>query len=838
MSEELTPFEQHAQNAATKKEDGKAQAKQDAVAVVKDAAKGALTGGWAGAAKGAVTGFAKTKSGKKTIAIAACVALVPPLVFGGFIATSMNGVTTMGNQNSAMMDRVVVSAVMKDFGEETGQLGSIRSAASQTGVPWTILAAIYQINNTTGVNKGVTGFGLDPSELKKLGWDSTRSVDPDYVAHFVASRISAHTTAGKVAENQIKSPFAGRVAKMNAEGVLEVSIGDTDDHVAAAQLAEESWIEDLEKLEVLGNPDLATKAFELAEKWNKNGQEKCSIGGSDDGTIIDTADGKAGNFGGISMNARQVGYAQAIIDTVAAKGLPEQAAVISLITVAQESKFRMYWNSSVPGSKELTQDKDAEGGYDLGNGKKSLSVGLYQQQIFSDLTWGTVEDGMSPQRSTENFLKVLVKFGWENMEEGAAAQKVQRSAHPSRYTQHLPLARALVKALPPQEGGFGSDHSKESVHHKEEAAPAEKEADDTSAVKDDAADTTGGDTIPEATSNPHNLKVDTSLKPDIQAVQAATVKYFAPAVYAMGGYRPGSKGHSGRVASDLMVVDYKTETGKQNGHKMAAFFIENRAQLGLSYIIWDDKIWRGPTTGWEEYSKGGRFGQQFTGNWNDTTKHFDHLHVETIGNAATGGELKLDGVSVGVSPGSEAEAAGCGQSGEGSATVVSAGTDDYPFSMPGDVSWKSGSKDPGTDGWGFFKRECVSFVAWRLNQQMGYEHGKGDAPFSKGKLGWSTSGNAKHWGSFLSGKGYKVDMKPAKGAVAWWDAGARIGENSYIGQYGHVAVVLGVNEAAGTVDIEQYNGGTVEGNPKTASYSTFTTKIEYVSGYIHVADVK
>lgn len=834
MDEEQTPLATYGRDQAEKKAEKVEQLKQDSGAVAKETLKGALTGGWAGAAKGAVTGILKTKTGRKALAMSMAACLVPPLAFAGLVGVGVSGVANKNNQIASTQDAVIVRAAMTDLGEEGHQLVSLRSAATQSGVPWTILAAIYQINNSTGVSQGVTGFGLDPKKLKDLGWDSSRSVNFDYVASFVASRISAHTTAGKVAQNQIKSPFAGRVSKMTAEGKLEVTIGETDDHVKAAELAEESWIEDLEKLEVLGNPDLARKAFELAEKWNKNGAEKCSIGSSEDGTVIETADGKAGKFGGIQMNARQVGYAQAIIDTVAAKGLPEQAAVISLITVAQESTFRMYWNSSVAGSKELTADTDAEGGFDLGNGKKSLSVGLYQQQIFSDGTWGTVEDGMSAQRSTESFLKVLTTFNWESMEPGAAAQKVQRSAHPFRYTQHLPLARALVQALPPSSGGFGSDHSEDAVHGTPEETAAKTE--ETNTEDTPAAGT--GETIKEAASNPHNLKVDTSLKPDTQAVQAATVKYFAPAIYSMGGYRAGSKGHSARIATDLMVVNYKTAEGKENGHKMAAFFIENRKQLGISYIIWDDKIWRGPTTGWEEYSKGGRFGNQFTGNWNDTTKHFDHLHVETIGNSATGGELKLDGVSVGVSPGSEAESAGCGQSGEGTATVVSAGSDDYPFSMPGDVSWKAGSKDPGTDGWGFFKRECVSFVAWRMNQQMGWEQGKGAAPFSKGKLGWSTSGNAMHWGPFLSGKGYKVDMKPVKGAVAWWNAGARIGENSYIGKFGHVAVVLAVDEAAGTVLIEQYNGGTVEGNPKTASYSTFTTKIEYVSGYIHVADVK
>lgn len=144
--------------------------------------------------------------------------------------------------------------------------------------------------------------------------------------------------------------------------------------------------------------------------------------------------------------------------------------------------------------------------------------------------------------------------------------------------------------------------------------------------------------------------------------------------------------------------------------------------------------------------------------------------------------------------------------------------DDYPFSSPkGDCAWCSGSADPGTDAWGYYKRECVSFVAWRMNQQMGST----SAPW-KFHL---PLGNAATWGPRLQAAGYKVDDKPKVGSIAWWGAYQGIAQ----GDAGHVAVVTRVNDD-GTVDIEQYNA-----NPPHA-YSTMRLPSSNMSGFIHVAD--
>ncbi|KAA0978563.1 SH3 domain-containing protein [Paeniglutamicibacter gangotriensis] len=129
------------------------------------------------------------------------------------------------------------------------------------------------------------------------------------------------------------------------------------------------------------------------------------------------------------------------------------------------------------------------------------------------------------------------------------------------------------------------------------------------------------------------------LQPDTIAVNNAVKAHFGSWVTSYGGVRPGSVGHSSGRATDLMIKDYKSPRSIKNGDKIADFLIANRKSLGISYLIWQDKIWLGAVTGWEEYSKSGKYGNQFVGNWNDTTLHLDHIHAETIGNAGTGAPL-------------------------------------------------------------------------------------------------------------------------------------------------------------------------------------------------------
>ena len=125
-------------------------------------------------------------------------------------------------------------------------------------------------------------------------------------------------------------------------------------------------------------------------------------------------------------------------------------------------------------------------------------------------------------------------------------------------------------------------------------------------------------------------------------------------------------------------------------------------------------------------------------------------------------------------------------------------SDDYP--------WRSDSTQA-ADTWGFTKRQCVSFAAFRLAQ-----HGHA---LNNGTQHW---GSALNWDDAARANGVTVTSTPHVGAIAQWNAGEGSGiyangsstPNGHFtaGSYGHVGYVAAVY-SDGSALIEQYNlGGT------------------------------
>ncbi|MFC5928330.1 CHAP domain-containing protein [Cryobacterium melibiosiphilum] len=107
--------------------------------------------------------------------------------------------------------------------------------------------------------------------------------------------------------------------------------------------------------------------------------------------------------------------------------------------------------------------------------------------------------------------------------------------------------------------------------------------------------------------------------------------------------------------------------------------------------------------------------------------------------------------------------------------------DDYP--------WPDGAADGATlSPQGYYFKECVDFVAWRLNR---------DAGASATALTWTWqnltpgAGSARSWSSAWSSQGRVTSDTPVVGAVAWFT-------------YNHVAYVQSV-PGDGTVVLEEYN---------------------------------
>ncbi|KAJ1837200.1 hypothetical protein LPJ73_007479 [Coemansia sp. RSA 2703] len=123
--------------------------------------------------------------------------------------------------------------------------------------------------------------------------------------------------------------------------------------------------------------------------------------------------------------------------------------------------------------------------------------------------------------------------------------------------------------------------------------------------------------------------------------------------------------------------------------------------------------------------------------------------------------------------------------------------DDYPYK--GSCS--------GVDKWNYYKCQCTSFVAWRINSRLGVKY----TNMYKG-VNW---GNANTWDDAARRTGVPVNSKPVPGCIAQTNAGV----------YGHVAWVTKVS--GNSVTIEEYNhSGTEKYSTRTVPKSTFN--------YIHV----
>jgi surface antigen len=126
---------------------------------------------------------------------------------------------------------------------------------------------------------------------------------------------------------------------------------------------------------------------------------------------------------------------------------------------------------------------------------------------------------------------------------------------------------------------------------------------------------------------------------------------------------------------------------------------------------------------------------------------------------------------------------------------------DYPW--PSELSRNQGG---GLSPLGYYYRECVDFVAWRLNRDAGVG--------ANGPWVWTWSqltpsgGNASQWKAAWVNHGWPTGATPKVGAVAWFP-----GQN-------HVAYVSGILQS-GEIVIDEYNmGGRHEYDQRVISPST------------------
>ncbi|TDC53624.1 SH3 domain-containing protein [Jiangella ureilytica] len=111
--------------------------------------------------------------------------------------------------------------------------------------------------------------------------------------------------------------------------------------------------------------------------------------------------------------------------------------------------------------------------------------------------------------------------------------------------------------------------------------------------------------------------VEDGLTQDAIRVHRAVCAAF-PQVTSYGGLRPGDGGeHGSGRALDIMIRG-------SVGDQIAAYVRDNYRELGVSEVIWEQRIWtvERASDGWRWMEDRG----------DDTANHYDHVHVTVYGN--------------------------------------------------------------------------------------------------------------------------------------------------------------------------------------------------------------
>lgn len=281
-----------------------------------------------------------------------------------------------------------------------------------------------------------------------------------------------------------------------------------------------------------------------------------------------TVDGRT-----VELSLEQAENAALITAIAVRRGMPARAATIALATAYQESKL-----------------------VNIEHGDRD-SVGLFQQRPSQG--WGTVEQILDPYYSTNAFYDGLVDVdGYGSMRVTEAAQAVQRSGFPEAYADHEADARVLASALTGNSPrAFSCD------------------VDEPDEATSDRID-------------------DEGLTRRAARVRRDLVGAFGP--QSLGGFQPGgvSSGHmAGSAHYEGRAIDVffrpVSADNRKRGWAMASYLVAQASRLGISTLIFDDRIWRAGSRsddGWTDYdvpssSRGDR----------KILEHRDHVHVDVRG---------------------------------------------------------------------------------------------------------------------------------------------------------------------------------------------------------------
>lgn len=142
------------------------------------------------------------------------------------------------------------------------------------------------------------------------------------------------------------------------------------------------------------------------------------------------------------------------------------------------------------------------------------------------------------------------------------------------------------------------------------------------------------------TASPGDKGNEAGLKPAALKAHRYINKQWGGKIADIGGVRQGANAldHAEGNALDVMLADYKSEPSNALGWEIAKFFQNNAKEYGITYIIFDRKIWANgltPDSSWTYSGTNQTYGAK---DWapyqilsgvtdNDTQQHLDHVHI-------------------------------------------------------------------------------------------------------------------------------------------------------------------------------------------------------------------
>lgn len=306
-----------------------------------------------------------------------------------------------------------------------------------------------------------------------------------------------------------------------------------------------------------------------------------------------SADGKqdvaspAGKTRGIGQwNAEQVRVATDIIRAAKTRKLDKWTTTVGVMTAIGESTLSEVDHGDVAGPD---------------------SRGPFQQRDH----WGPKSKRMDAYSSALLFYDALVKVkGYRGMSPTLAAHRTQGNADANHYAKSWPAAVTLVAKIT-EDPDLAASLAK---------GGGDDVGCDGAQVEQAVADMPGKPgTACKATTSPGEKGLQVSALRGLRCTKGSFA--WIKTMYGVGE-REGPSDHGSGLAVDFMVPNYASTSGNERGWQVAQWTRKHAKDLGVTYVIWDKKIWsvQRDAEGWREYTR-------YAPTAGDTLLHRDHVHV-------------------------------------------------------------------------------------------------------------------------------------------------------------------------------------------------------------------